>query len=107
MRGGVVLRSGKNTRKSRLLERLSRNLRGLQVEAGKKKRKTRSNKGKKRAMYRPRKDAVGITRSGRRYRAKNMGVEMRKKRKTRSNKGVRRRPYGKRTGKLRSGKRFR
>lgn len=55
-------------------------------------RKTRSNKGKKRGTYRKRT-------------AKKTNTP--KRRKTRSNKGKKRRPYGKRTGKTRSGKRFR
>jgi len=78
-------------------------------------RKQRSNKGVKRG---PR---TGRTRSGARFRptvaqrksvrsANNRSASnrvVRRTRKQRSNKGVRRGPYGPRTGKTRSGKRFR
>ena len=45
------------------------------------------------------------TRSGRAYSKVNNAV-VRKTRKTRSNKGVKRTPYGKRTGRTRSGRKF-
>ena len=80
-------------------------------------RKQRSNKGVRRG---PR---TGKTRSGRRFRptvasqkrsarrsASNRSASnrvVRRVRKQRSNKGVRRGPYGPRTGRTRSGKRFR
>jgi hypothetical protein len=66
-------------------------------------RKQRSNKGFKRG---PR---TGATRSGKKFRSKNV-VRMAntpRTRKQRSNKGVRRGPYGPRSGKTRSGKKFR
>ena len=85
-------------------------------------RKTRSNKGKNRGAYGPR---TGKTRSGARFRGvnssgnrnrvnannrvnvNNNAVVRSKTRKARSNKGKKRTPYGARTGKTRSGRKFR
>lgn len=68
-------------------------------------RKVRSNKGVKRGPYGKR---TGVTRSGKRFRRTNKKVAKRvvakRTRKVRSNKGKKRGP---RTGKTRSGRRFR
>ena len=63
-------------------------------------RKTRSDKGVRRGPRRSK------TRSGRAYSKKSNVVVKRRTRKTRSNKGVKRGPYGKRTGRTRSGRKF-
>ena len=81
-------------------------------------RKTRSNKGVKRRPYGRR---TGKTRSGKRFRPvaarrtvrrsrstrSNNNRPVRRTRKQRSNKGVKRGPYGRRTGRTRSGRKFR
>jgi hypothetical protein len=79
-------------------------------------RKTRSNKGVKRRPYGRR---TGKTRSGKRFRPvaakrtvrrstrSTSNRPVRRTRKQRSNKGVKRGPYGRRTGRTRSGRRFR
>ena len=67
-------------------------------------RKVRSNKGKKRGPYGKR---TGVTRSGKRFRSTKKAVKKvvaKRTRKVRSNKGKKRGP---RTGKTRSGRRFR
>jgi len=61
-------------------------------------RKVRSNKGKKRGHYGSRKHIKVLVSPG--------GTRSLKTRKVRSNKGKKRAPYGPRTGKTRSGKRF-
>jgi len=70
------------------------------VVVKRKTRKTRSNKGVKRGPRRSK------TRSGRAYNKPSNAVVKRKTRKTRSNKGVKRGPYGKRSGRTRSGRKF-
>ena len=65
-------------------------------------RKVRSNKGKKRGSYRTRKTHHAI-----KVRVNSKGNRRVSRRKTRSNKGKKRTPYGPRTGKTRSGRKFR
>lgn len=65
-------------------------------------RKVRSNKGKKRGSYRTKKTHHSML-----IRVGSNGNRRVSSRKVRSNKGKKRRPYGPRTGKTRSGKRFR
>ena len=65
-------------------------------------RKVRSNKGKKRGSYRTRKTHHAI-----KIRVNSNGSRRVSSRKVRSNKGKKRTPYGPRTGKTRSGRRFR
>lgn len=65
-------------------------------------RKTRSNKGKKRGPYRTKRTHHGI-----KVRVNSNGKRNVSIRKVRSNKGKKRTPYGPRTGKTRSGKKFR
>ena len=65
-------------------------------------RKVRSNKGKKRGSYRTRKTHHAI-----RVKVNSKGNRAVSRRKTRSNKGKKRTPYGPRTGKTRSGRKFR
>ena len=62
-------------------------------------RKVRSNKGKKRGTYKSRKHTKISVSPG--------GTRRVIRRKVRSNKGKKRRPYGPRTGRTRSGKKFR
>ena len=68
-------------------------------------RKVRSNKGKKRGSYRKRISTsnviVSVNDNG------NRTVLSKRTRKVRSNKGKKRKPYGPRTGKTRSGRKFR
>jgi hypothetical protein len=73
-------------------------------------RKRRSNAGVKRGSYK-----TGRTRSGMKFRGRNtpkksnkkVNTPVKKARKRRSNAGKKRGPYGKRTGKTRSGHKFR
>ena len=65
-------------------------------------RKVRSNKGKKRGSYRTRRTHHSI-----KINVSSNGSRRVSSRKVRSNKGKKRTPYGPRTGKTRSGKRFR
>ena len=65
-------------------------------------RKVRSNKGKKRGSYRTRKTHHSIKVS-----INSTGTRRVSSRKVRSNKGKKRTPYGPRTGKTRSGRKFR
>ena len=65
-------------------------------------RKVRSNKGKKRGSYRTKKTHHNI-----KIKVNSNGNRKVSRRKTRSNKGKKRTPYGPRTGKTRSGRKFR
>ena len=65
-------------------------------------RKVRSNKGKKRGSYKTRRTHHSIQ-----VRVNSNGSRRVSSRKARSNKGKKRTPYGPRTGKTRSGKKFR
>ena len=65
-------------------------------------RKTRSNKGKKRGTYRTKR-----THHAARVRVSSNGSRRVTRRKVRSNKGKKRGAYGPRTGRTRSGRRFR
>ena len=65
-------------------------------------RKTRSNKGKNRGQYRTKRTHHKIQ-----VKVNSSGKRIVSRRKTRSNKGKKRTPYGPRTGKTRSGKKFR
>ena len=65
-------------------------------------RKTRSNKGKKRGTYRTKR-----THHSPRVRVSSNGSRRVVRRKIRSNRGKKRGAYGPRTGKTRSGRRFR
>ena len=65
-------------------------------------RKVRSNKGKKRGSYRTRKTHHSI-----KVRVNSKGTRTTSSRKVRSNKGKKRTPYGPRTGRTRSGRKFR
>tara|TARA_B100001093_G_C26383172_1_gene823844 strand:- start:77 stop:577 length:501 start_codon:yes stop_codon:yes gene_type:complete len=65
-------------------------------------RKVRSNKGKKRGSYRTRKTHHSIKVS-----INSTGTRRVSSRKVRSNKGKKRTPYGPRTGRTRSGRKFR
>ena len=65
-------------------------------------RKVRSNKGKKRGSYRTRKTHHSV-----RVKVNSKGHRRMTRRKVRSNKGKKRTPYGPRTGRTRSGRKFR
>ena len=65
-------------------------------------RKVRSNKGKKSGSYKTKKTHHSV-----RVRVSSNGKRRIIRRKVRSNKGKKRNPYGPRTGKTRSGKKFR
>jgi hypothetical protein len=68
-------------------------------------RKVRSNKGKRRGSY---SRGTGSTRSGAKFRGRNLNSNKSKKaRKVRSNKGKRRSTYRRGSGRTRSGKKFR